>query len=78
MAHARPDLEPRNRFDEQVELALRHFGVGSRRGEVRPRPGQACATRFVDELRESRRLLRGASEAAHAGVDLEVNRDWPP
>ena len=74
MAHARAHAQARDRVHEELELAPRHRLVGLGLREMRPRARQPRASRFVDVLGERRRVFRGAPEASHAGVDLQV--DW--
>ena len=60
---------------KSLVLRARHLFVGACRREVRPRPGQAKARGVVDELRQRLRVVGRDAEAAHACVDLQVDRD---
>ncbi len=75
VAAAGADVELRDRIEKDLELSSRHRLVRLRLRKVRPRPGQARPARAVDRPGQPGRIFGRAAEAAHPGVDLQMDRN---
>src|SRR5205807_10480377 len=78
VTETRVDVQPVEHALEALELLPREVRIAVRGGEVGEDAGEAQPLGARDPPRELSRLGRRAAQPAHAGVDLEVNREPGP